>query len=442
MRFDVTAVAQGDSTRLSVTTGRGTDRFVIAGREQHHYRRFYAALSARFGTRRPHDLAGHRPAPADPRWRALLTDNLSERILCGYGDPAVLRTDDAYMLVATSNDAPDAFPILLSNDLTHWRHEGFVFARGQHPCWTAAGVGVGDYWAPEMARVGDSYWLIFTARDRDGILSIGLARADRPTGPWHDIGRPLLRDGVIDAHLFVEDDAPPILFWKEDRNSRWPRPLAHLLRDRPALIDTMFDTERDQATAGFCAAIVEWAEGRPPMERFFLMQPLIRAVLDDLPRVRRVLRDAGGAEAILEAMRTPILAQRLNDDGSALLGEPIEVLVNDQLWEGHLIEGPWVTRQRGRYWLFYAGNDFTVASYGIGVASAADPFGPYVKQEGPLLRSTTEWTAPGHASVATGLDGRPTLFFHAFRPGEGGYNAFRALLSVGLDFGEDGVALR
>jgi hypothetical protein len=26
------------------------------------------------------------------------------------------------------------------------------------------------------------------------------------------------------------------------------------------------------------------------------------------------------------------------------------------------------------------------------------------------------------------------LFFHAFHPGTGGYNAFRALLTVGLEF--------
>ena len=52
------------------------------------------------------------------------------------------------------------------------------------------------------------------------------------------------------------------------------------------------------------------------------------------------------------------------------------VLTNDQEWEGHLIEGPFVTRQRGRYWLFYAGNDFASPGYGIGVALADRPLGP------------------------------------------------------------------
>jgi hypothetical protein len=33
------------------------------------------------------------------------------------------------------------------------------------------------------------------------------------------------------------------------------------------------------------------------------------------------------------------------------------------------------------------------------------------------------------------------LFFHAFHPGDGGYNAFRALLTVGLRFNDDEVAI-
>ena len=45
-----------------------------------------------------------------------------------------------------------------------------------------------------------------------------------------------------------------------------------------------------------------------------------------------------------------------------------------------MIEGPFVTLQDGRYWLFYAGNDFSTPSYGIGVAVADHPLGPYTKQ--------------------------------------------------------------
>jgi hypothetical protein len=175
------------------------------------------------------------------------------------------------------------------------------------------------------------------------------------------------------------------------------------------------------------------------MVRFFVMQPLIEAALANWAQVRSTLVEFGLAGTILEAMTTPIRAQRIAQDGRSLLGDDKIVLCNDLDWEGHLIEGPFVTRQEGRYWLFYAGNDFSAPSYGIGVAVADHPLGPYTKQGEPLLRSTREWLAPGHASVAPGVDGRPQLFFHAFHPGTGGYNAFRALLTVGLKFSAERV---
>jgi hypothetical protein len=461
--FDVQALEEGQGTRLEVRSSAADQprTYLIPGGDQGDYAAFHRELAQDWGTRVPHAFAEPGEAPeAQVEWRPLLTDNVSPRILAGYGDPAVLKTDRGYVLVATSNDAPDAFPILRSDDLVHWHHEGFVFPEGETPAWAAKGLRVGDFWAPEMARVGDEYWLAYTARQASNGLAIGLAKSAGPFGPWRDLGRPLLSrhvvnttglpddpakplmsGGVIDSHIFMDSDGRPFLFWKADTNGVWPRPLAALLRDRPELIERLFEREEDRRTAAFAAAIVGWANTRRPMERFFLMQPLIEAALANWQPVQRALAECGLAGAILEAMRTPIYAQRLAPDGQSLIGEPTIVLANDLEWEGHLIEGPWVTFQQGRYWLFYAGNDFSTPAYGIGVAVADHPLGPYVKQAEPLLRSTRSWTAPGHASVAPGLDGSPQLFFHAFHPGTGGYNTFRALLTVRLSFGADGASI-
>ena len=451
--FRVEAAAEGAGSRLTVSRSGTSRRYRLPGGEHADYLAFFSALARDFGTRRPHVHEGPAPsAGPEPNWRPLIVDNLSARTVAGYGDPAVLKTDEGYILVATSNDAPDAFPILRSHDLESWTHEGFVFPEGEAPGWTAQGHRVGDYWAPEMARVGGEYWLVYTARQHSNALAIGLAKSARPTGPWRDLGRPLLsggaadgaaaglQGGVIDAHLFIDADGARYLFWKRDNNAIWPRPLAALLRRRPELIARLFAAEPDRSTAAFAAAIEPWANERRPMERFFLMQPLIEAALDNWAQVKRVLAEEREAAPILAAMTTPIHAQRLSPEG-ALIGEDRLVLANDLDWEGHLIEGPWVTLQQGRYWLFYAGNDFGTPAYGIGVAVADHPLGPYAKQPEPLLKSTPSWWAPGHASVAPGLDGQPQLFFHAFFPGTGGYNAFRALLTARLRFGRNRVQL-
>jgi hypothetical protein len=458
--FQVQAQEEGEGTRFTVTRAGETRHYRLPGGEQHDYVRFYKELAGDFGTRIPH--VSERPPPlpnGEPDWRPLITENLSPRILAGYGDPAVLKTEEGYFLVATSNDAPDAFPILHSLDLETWESVGFVFPEGQTPAWAAKGRHVGDFWAPEMARMGNEYWLCYTARQTTNALAIGLAKSPSPLGPWRDLGRPLLSGGavnttgsddpnkpllsggVIDSHIFIDESGEPYLFWKQDTNGIWPRPLAALMRARPELIAGIFSTEEDRRTAAFAAAVQPWANGRRPMERFFLMQPLIEAALGSWSSLRSVLEQCGEADFILDAMRTPIRAQRLGTEGESFVGEPTLVLANDLDWEGHLIEGPWLTRQQGRYWLFYAGNDFCTPAYGIGVAVADHPLGPYVKQPGPLLRSTPSWSAPGHASVAPGLDGTPQLFFHAYFPGRGGYNEFRALLTAKLSFGADGVAV-
>lgn len=460
MDFAIVPHPAGDGFRFDVGADGQSRSYLVPTATQQDFTAFFCDVAADFGTRVPeaYARARERPPAAFP-WRPLLTENVHPQILVGYGDPAVLRTEDGWWLVATSNDAPDAFPILRSTDLDRWEPKGFIFPSGKEPQWAAKGRNVADFWAPEMARVNDEYWAVFTAREATNALVIGLARAPSPLGPWVDNGAPLITGepvnttglgfdpaqpqmsgGVIDSHLFLDPNGQRYLFWKDDRNGIWPRPLGMLLRQHPELIDQLFAGEADRRTAAFAAAIVGWANLQRPMTRFFIMQPLIEAALHNWRKVRAVLVEFGLAAAtIVEAMTTPVRAQTIAEDGRSMVGQDRIVLTNDQDWEGHLIEGPFVTYQQGRYWLFYAGNDFSTPSYGIGVAVADHPLGPYCKQRQPLLRSTREWAAPGHASVAPGVDGKPQLFFHAFHPGTGGYNAFRALLTVGLDFGCDEV---
>lgn len=434
MTFEVEVVDGGAGLSIAVRAGGATKVYSLAACDQGDFVRFFDELSADFGTSPPENAAAPQGDCDDPPWRPLLTENIDPRVQAGYGDPAVIKAEGGYYLTATSNDALDVFPIFFSEDLEQWRHIGFCFAEGQAPSWVTYGLRMGDFWAPEIARVGDDYWLVYTARDRSHLLSIGLARSRSPEGPWVDLGRPLLSGPVIDGHVFVDESGEPYLFWKEDRNGLWPRKLAAFLRDRPELIEGIFEDERHRRTASFAAAVEPWATQRRPMERFFLMQTFIRSAVDSWSRLKQCLTGLEGADEILEAMQTPILAQRMAADGQSLLGEPTTVIANDLDWEGHLVEGPFVWKQDGRYWLFYAANDFTDPAYGIGVAVADHPLGPYEKQSEPLLCSAESWSAPGHPSIAEGPDGVPHIFFHAFFPRTGGYNVFRALLTARLRF--------
>jgi len=179
--FDVEASEHGDARLIIVSSGKERRVYELPGNEQQQYSEFFRDLSRDFGTRLPHVFAepAEHPAPSI-HWRPLLTENVHPQILVGYGDPAVLKTDDGWWLIATSNDAPDSFPILHSTDLDHWEPRGFIFPEGSdQPAWAAKGRSVADFWAPEMAKVGDEYWAVFTARQRSNALAIGLAQIGR-----------------------------------------------------------------------------------------------------------------------------------------------------------------------------------------------------------------------------------------------------------------------
>jgi len=447
---EITVRADDAEERRSCSTHR-----LDPGRHQ-SYLDLFADLGRRYGTR-PAGRAAAAPRTADPAVRPVLDQNLSSRILYGYGDPAVTRVEAAdgstrWWLYVTSNDAPDAFPILSSDDLESWRLEGFVFPQGATPEWAMTRAGQADFWAPEMHRIGGDFVVCFAARERSGDLAVGLARASAPEGPFAAGETPLIRGGVIDPHIVADPEGAPYLVWKEDANDRWPRLTAALLDRDPTLVARLFSSKRDRRAAALCSRLVELSPDAGPMETFFMLQPLIEAAADNFPGFRARLAELGGdatldgdqrrlAEAARLATRTAIRAQRLTDDLAALTGESRVILENDLAWEAHLVEGPWISRIGGRYVLFYAGNDFSTDRYGIGVAVADHPLGPYRKAAEPLLQSTEAWLAPGHPSVTLDAEGQPRMFLHAFPPGRVGYKVFRALLTAPLVDENGGVRL-
>ena len=131
-------------------------------------------------------------------------------------DPGVLRADDGeYVTVTTSGDWAPIFRILRSPDLRTWRVTGDVFRRA--PRWAQ-----GNFWAPEMTRLGDGYALFYSAlpRDSERWYCVGVATAPTPDGPWRDRGRPLRcgKRGSIDAHPTRDENGRLHLLWKADGN--------------------------------------------------------------------------------------------------------------------------------------------------------------------------------------------------------------------------------
>jgi beta-xylosidase len=417
---------------------------------------FFEELASMYGLRVPQNRKKkvvHSNFKAS--YKEILTENTIPGILYGYGDPAVVRVDSAtdtiYYLLATSNDAPNSFPILRSKNLSHWEPINFVFPEGKKPAWAADGEFISDFWAPEMIQVNGEFRVYFVARDKTSReLCIGMSRSSSPEGAFDADITPLISGNVIDPHVFVDTDGIAYLFWKEDNNDIWPEKLMNLLYDHPEFIQKLFPDHEDQVTASFIITFLPWLKKLDPMERFLASQVFIEAVISVYSDFRQRLKNLAIEQTetikaaigiILTYMKTPVYAQQLSPNGSLLTGEPTKIIENDLTWEAHLVEGVWLTKYSEKYYLFYTGNDFSTNQYGIGYAVADSALGPFKKAKSQLLKSTKQWIAPGHPSVVIAPNGSHAMFLHAYHPGKEGYKHFRALLSISLVFKDGEVVL-
>jgi beta-xylosidase len=128
---------------------------------------------------------------------------------------------------------------------------------------------------------------------------------------------------------------------------------------------------------------------------------------------------------------TPIWAQKLSEDGTKLVGEMKELIRNDSPWEGNLVEGPFVVKRDGWFYLFYSGNACCGrgCNYALGVARARALLGPWQKNpNNPILIGNDRWKCPGHGSIVTDARGRDFLLYHGYDSKDSVYVGRQALL--------------
>lgn len=117
-------------------------------------------------------------------------------------------------------------------------------------------------------------------------------------------------------------------------------------------------------------------------------------------------------------MPTHIYVQEMAPDGLRMVGEPTALLVNDQSWEGHVIEAPTMFKKDGKYYLFFSANNYGDEKYAVGYALCDSPTGPCQDaQENPILKSRTNQEpkviGPGHQTLFQVGD-QTWIFYHAW----------------------------
>jgi beta-xylosidase len=128
-------------------------------------------------------------------------------------------------------------------------------------------------------------------------------------------------------------------------------------------------------------------------------------------------------------LKTRFSIQPLSDDGLKLTGKATDMgVVNDEPWEGGLIEAPTLILKDGTYYLFFSGNGYDTEFYAVGYATSKTVLGPYVDAvENPILASawkrpvTSRARGPGHQSVVAAKDGQLWMTYHAWDEDAIGY---------------------
>ena len=268
-------------------------------------------------------------------------------------DPFVFREGDTYYLYGTA--ARDGLLVWTSSDLVNWQPRGHAYQR------TDESWGRRDFWAPELFKHRDKYYLHFTANARerraadskDPVRRLVLAEGDSPLGPFRQVKAPWFETSgrdVIDGHVF-----------------RDPR----------------------GGQAGDGKLYLYSVHLPQPGEVGFEIH--VRALGDDL---------------------TPATESTLCITAS----EP---------WEGDNVnEGPFVLRHGETYLLTYSGMGYTSPDYAVGIATARSPLGPWTKSKaGPILKRGAGVSGPGHHSFIESPDGKEMfIVYHVHknpdRPGD------------------------
>ena len=308
-----------------------------------------------------------------------------------FGDPYVLYTNGTYYMYGTGG-ADKGFASYSSKDLVNWKSEGQVYFHNNKNGWSDPNAAWdGAYWAPEVYEVNGKYYMFYSAQWKVNPTNelenfkIGVAMADKPTGPFIDMdNKPIFDPGypIIDANVFFDTDGQAYLYYSR-------------------------------------------ACYKHPVES----------------EIASLARKNGWFKEIEESW---VYGIRLKPDFSGVIGEPVLLLrpptkLSDKqsAWESRSVtakevnrrwtEGSVTFKKDGIYYIMYSANHFGGQHYAIGYATGASPLGPFKKADNnPILQKNTGKggvvTGTGHNSDAFSPDGKEMFCVYHGRTARTGEN--------------------
>lgn len=261
-------------------------------------------------------------------------------------DPSVITVGDTFYLYATNAYADGDCSYIQG-----WKSKNLSDWEALGPVFTPArdAWAVNSLWAPEVIEKDGVYYMYYSGNDLNGGgMKVGLATSASPAGPFHEI------EGTFGGKTFSRTKCP-------------------------------FDF-------GFPAI-----DPSPFIDggRIYLYFSK-----DQVERTSSVY----GCE--LESDMITVKEGTLMENALVAPSQDWENPKKEYKWN----EAPFVLKRNEKYYLFYSANFYKNSVYGIGVATADSPLGPYAKAEyNPVLQASPDWnfiSGTGHCSVFPSPDGR------------------------------------
>lgn len=153
------------------------------------------------------------------------------------GDPSVLVDGDTVYAYVGRDAATDSevdrkiynmkeYCCFSTKDMKTWKWEGPVMqVSTEEVVWARDSSSA---WAAQVAKHNNKYYLYFCTWDKTsaGKQSIGVAVSDSPTGPFKDIGKPLIKGTLTTPQTNDWDDIDPTVWIEKDKSGVEHRYLA------------------------------------------------------------------------------------------------------------------------------------------------------------------------------------------------------------------------
>ena len=212
-------------------------------------------------------------------------------------------------------------------------------------------------WDNDVVEKEGKYYLIFSAKDYNGVFHLGVAVADRPEGPFRPQPDPIRGSYSIDPCVFKDDDGEIYCYF-----------------------------------GGIWGGQLQWYKDNKALKNEYLPSG------KENPLPSRVARMTADVRQFAEPSRPVLVVDEA--------GEPLKA--DDP---HRFFEASWMHKYQGRYYFSYSTGDTHLLCYAVG----DNPYGPFTYR-GELLQPVVGWTT--HHSIVE-YQGKWYLFHHDCVPSNG-----------------------